>query len=151
VHELAGVNSRLDEIQAAVLRIKLRELDANNARRAAVAVQYSCELASTPLRLPSEAPDCASSWHLYVVRCGVARHALAAHLAAAGIETQIHYPLACHRQGAYAGAGFSSDDFPVTNRLQDKILSLPMGPALTKEDVAYVARACRGFFGTAAP
>jgi dTDP-4-amino-4,6-dideoxygalactose transaminase len=59
-------------------------------------------------------------------------------------------PLASHRQAAYAGAGFSSDDFPVTDRLQEEILSVPMGPALTTEDVAYVGRACRAFFGGAA-
>jgi dTDP-4-amino-4,6-dideoxygalactose transaminase len=151
VHEVAGVNSRLDEIQAAILRVKLRGLDADNARRAAAAAQYSRELSGTPLRLPLEAPECTSSWHLYVVRCGAARHALAEHLAAAAIETQIHYPLACHHQAAYAGAKFSSEDFPVTNRLQEEVLSLPMGPALTNEDVACVGRACRAFFGEAGP
>jgi dTDP-4-amino-4,6-dideoxygalactose transaminase len=142
-HDVAGVNSRLDEMQSAVLRVKLQHLDADNARRMAIANSYREALADTPVEL-MRIPDKASSvWHLFVVRTPK-RDALRDFLAARGIGTQIHYPVPCHQQGAYAGQAWPA--LPVTERLQSQILSLPMAPYLTADDVAYVGAQVRAFF-----
>jgi dTDP-4-amino-4,6-dideoxygalactose transaminase len=143
VHEELGTNSRLDELQAALLRVKLRHLDAWNARRAAVAVRYGELLADLSLGLPPASDaEAASSWHLYVVR-SAARDALAAGLREAGVETLIHYPRPPHRQAAYAGRG-PWPDLPIADELCDQVLSLPMGPHLPDASVVAVAEALRG-------
>ncbi|HYH43341.1 MAG TPA: DegT/DnrJ/EryC1/StrS family aminotransferase [Burkholderiales bacterium] len=150
VHEEAGVNSRLDELQAAFLRVKLARLDAENAARAAVARRYTQGLVHTPLVLPLESAGCVSSWHLYVVRCGTQRDALMAHLGRAGIETQIHYPTACHLQGAYAQLSVERADVALSAQMQDEIMSLPMSPALHEREVDSVIAACVSFFAKGA-
>lgn len=143
-HEVEGVNSRLDELQSAVLRAKLQHLDADNARRAAVAERYRAALADTPVEL-IRIPDAAQSvWHLFVVRTP-RRDVLRDYLSSHGIGTQIHYPVPCHRQQAYAGHAWPA--LPVTERLQSEILSLPMSPYLSPDDVAYVAGKVKAFFG----
>lgn len=142
-HDVAGVNSRLDEMQSAVLRVKLQHLDADNARRAAVADSYREALADTPVEL-IRIPDKAQSiWHLFVVRTP-RRDALRDYLTSRGIGTQIHYPVPCHRQGAFAHQAWP--ELPVTERLQSQILSLPMSPYLSADDVAYVAAQVKAFF-----
>ena len=140
VHQLAGVNSRLDELQAAFLRVKLRLLDAWNARRAAVAARYAEGLAGSGLVLPEVPAGIEPSWHLYVVR-SKERDALQARLAAAGIGSLIHYPLPPYRQQAYAGLGIDPARFPVSEALAAEVLSLPMGPHLSDAQVAAVIAA----------
>ena len=129
VNEEAGVNSRLDPIQAAVLRVKLKHLDDWTDRRRAVAAAYTAGLSETQLILP-HVPDWAEpAWHLYVVRTQE-REALQDRLTAAGIGTLIHYPIPPHMQGAYADLAICAGDLPVARDLARQVLSLPMGPHL---------------------
>ena len=129
VNEVAGYNSRLDPLQAAVLRVKLAHLDDWNARRAALAQVYLDGLRDTGLVLP-HVPDWAQpAWHLFVVRHRQ-RDDLQRALAEAGIGSLIHYPIPPHKQQAYAEAGYRADAFPVANRLAEEVLSLPMGPQM---------------------
>jgi dTDP-4-amino-4,6-dideoxygalactose transaminase len=144
-HDTPGVNSRLDELQAAFLRARLARLDGNNAARQALAADYGRALSGIAgLTLPVAANWAEPVHHLYVVRveAGKARRdALQAALKAAGVETLIHYPIACHRQGAFADLGFSADQFPLAGRLADEVLSLPFWPGMPQADVEAVAAA----------
>lgn len=142
-HDVAGVNSRLDEIQSAVLRAKLRHLDEDNARRVAVADRYREALAETPVELVRVPDEAQPVWHLLVVRTPK-RDALRDYLTSRGIGTQIHYPVPCHRQEAFARQAWPA--LPVTERLQSQILSLPMAPYLGADDVAQVAAQVKAFF-----
>jgi dTDP-4-amino-4,6-dideoxygalactose transaminase len=126
-HIEAGVNSRLDEIQAAVLRIKLRSLAADNLRRTQIALAYNEGLKSTGLMLPQVAAYAQSAWHLYVVRHS-RRDELAKKLEQAGVATVIHYPVSPHLQPAFADLRLQRGALPIAERLQDEVLSLPMGP-----------------------
>ena len=128
-HELKGFNSRLDELQAALLRVKLRHLDAWNAARQQLALAYLDGLAASGLVLPVVPPWASPVWHLFVVRTA-RRDALQQHLAQAGIGTLVHYPIPPHLQPAYADAGFQSGDFPIAEQLHREVLSLPMYPQL---------------------
>ncbi len=141
-HEIAGVNSRLDEMQAAILRVKLRHLTAGGERRRALAALYLTELAGCGVELPVEAPYARAVYHLFVVR-HARRDALMAALAERGIGTLIHYPLPLHLQPCFASLGGRPGDFPVAERAAGTILSLPMYPELTDEQVMTVARAVR--------
>lgn len=146
VHDVVGYNSRLDPMQAAVLRVKLRHLEAWNARRQEVAALYQRELAGVgDLRLPVVPAGRSSSWHLYVVRTA-RRDALRAHLEAAGIGTLIHYPVPPHLQKAYAGAGLDPARFRETERAAAEVMSIPMGPHLGLEAAGRVVEAVRAFF-----
>jgi dTDP-3-amino-3,4,6-trideoxy-alpha-D-glucose transaminase len=143
VHELAGANSRLDELQAAVLSVKLAHLAAHNARRAAVAERYTARL--RPLGLPlAHVPWGEHAWHLFVVR-HPERDALQAHLAARGVQTLVHYPIPPHHQAAYAPAAAAPRSFPIAERLAAEVLSLPMGPHLTPADADVVCDAVEAF------
>jgi dTDP-3-amino-3,4,6-trideoxy-alpha-D-glucose transaminase len=145
VHELLGSNSRLDEIQSAVLRIKLRHLDSWNARRRAIADRYATELADIPgLRLPTSAPRREHVWHLYVVDHD-SRDQLQKHLATQGIQTLVHYPIPPHLSSAFAPLGFTEGAFPIAERAARTHLSLPIGPHLSGENVTRVVDACRSF------
>lgn len=137
-HEVAGFNSRLDELQAAVLRAKLPYLDAENSARRACAAEYLRALQGAPLGLPQVLPGAEPVWHLFVV-CSTRRDALQAGLRERGIGTLVHYPLACHRQGAYAGQAWPP--LPLAERLQHEVLSLPIAPYLQAHDVRSVADA----------
>jgi dTDP-4-amino-4,6-dideoxygalactose transaminase len=140
VHEFMGVNSRLDPIQAAILRVKLSKLDSWNARRSEIASRYLKELQALPLVLPS-VPDWAEPvWHLFCVRTE-RRDALRQALADIGIETLIHYPIPPHRQAAYAD--FACLDFPIADTLSDTLISLPIGPAMSDAQVSAVIEAVR--------
>lgn len=141
VNEAQGRNSRLDPLQAAALRVKLRHLDTWNARRQHVATSYVAGLADTGLVLPAVPEYAAPVWHLFVVR-HPARDAFQKRLAAAGIETLIHYPVPPHRQEAYAGL-WEARAFPLTCRLADEVLSLPISPQLTDDEVAEVINQAR--------
>lgn len=142
VNEVQGYNSRLDPIQAAVLRVKLRHLDAWNARRAAVAKAYLDGLRDTGLMLPHVSDFAEPAWHLFVIR-HPQRDALQKRLGEAGIGTLIHYPIPPHKQSAYAAAGLSADAFPIASRIADEVLSLPMGPHLQQSESSEVVTAAR--------
>lgn len=141
---LKGFNSRLDELQAAVLRVKLPLLDADNARRREIAARYLAEIRNPAIRLPVPPPDQECVWHLFVVRTQH-REALQAHLDAAGIQTAIHYPIAPHKQAAYPE--LASLSFPLTEAVHREVLSLPMGPHLSAADVASVISAANAYEG----
>lgn len=140
-NEVRGINSRLDALQAALLRVKLRHLDEWNNRRRSVALLYAQLLAGTPgLTLPSAPPYATHVWHLFVVRHRD-RDALRTRLTDAGIETLIHYPVAPHCSKAYFGAAPPRGTFPIAERLADEVVSLPMGPHLCTEQIERVASA----------
>jgi dTDP-4-amino-4,6-dideoxygalactose transaminase len=132
VNEVQGVNSRLDELQAAVLGAKLPRLDEWNARRTRQAVRYTEELAGTRFGLPSVPAWAEPAWHLYVVRCAE-RDAVQRELRAAGVDTLIHYPIPPHRQEAYRTLDLAADGFPIASAMAGQVLSLPIGPHLTDD------------------
>ena len=137
-NEIKGYNSRLDELQAAFLRVKLGKLDEWNARRGEVATRYLAELAGLPdLTLPVTPEWAEPVWHLFVVR-HPKRDGLQQKLTEAGIGTLIHYPVPPHLSGAYADAGWKRGAFPIAEALADTVLSLPMGPHLAKEQTSHV-------------
>ncbi|WP_269181978.1 DegT/DnrJ/EryC1/StrS family aminotransferase [Modestobacter sp. VKM Ac-2985] len=143
-HDEVGWNSRLDEVQAALLSVKLRRLDEHNARRAAVARRYDEGLADLDLVLPEVAPGATSAWHLYVVRTPH-RDRLQEHLSGCGVETGVHYPVPPHRQAAFAGTPVALAHLPVADTLSREVLSLPMGPTLSPADQEFVIDAVRSF------
>lgn len=146
VNEVQGMNSRLDPVQAVVLRVKLKHLDDWNDRRRAIAARYTEGLTGTGLALP-HVPDWADPvWHLYVIRNAV-RDSLQARLTEAGISTLIHYPIAPHMQAAYAEAGLAPDALPLARQLASEVLSLPIGPHLTEAQAGHVIRAIAGWTG----
>lgn len=145
-NEVAGVNSRLDPIQAAVLRVKLEHLDAWTERRRALAAQYSLALRDIGLTLPY-VPDWAEpAWHLYVIRTHN-RDALQARLVEAGVSTLIHYPIPPHMQIAYQGARLDTERLPIAKELAATVLSLPMGPHLSELDLNETVSAIRASVG----
>jgi dTDP-4-amino-4,6-dideoxygalactose transaminase len=130
-NEAQGWNSRLDPLQAAFLRVKLRHLDEWNRRRGEHARGYMAALAGARgLSLPHAPGDAMPAWHLFVVRYD-RRDVLADQLAAAGIETHVHYPLPPHLSGAYAGMGLGPGSLPIAERLAHTVLSLPIGPHMS--------------------
>jgi len=142
-NERRGMNSRLDELHAAFLRVKLPYLDRENAMRAATASVYTHELEGlTELELPTPCPDGDPCWHLYVVR-HPRRDALRRRLAELGIHTMIHYPVAPHLQPAYVDRGGSPGLLPISERLHAEVLSLPMWPGMPADTVARVVDALR--------
>ena len=142
VNELRGFNSRLDPLQAAVLRVKLVHLDDWNARRKAIAAQYLTGLADCGLVLPQVPAFADPVWHLFVVR-HPRRDELQKRLAERGVGSLIHYPIPPHRQAAYADAGFAPGDFPLANMQAEQVLSLPMGPHLSRADADEVVQRVR--------
>jgi dTDP-3-amino-3,4,6-trideoxy-alpha-D-glucose transaminase len=153
-HEVIGTNSRTDELQAAILRVKLRRLDEWNARRAAIARRYLDGLAGAADLVPPAAAPWAEhaghAWHLFVVRAR-RREELRARLGAAGIGTMVHYPTAVHRTEAYADHGWRAGAFPIAERLAEQVLSLPIGPHLRDEQVAATLSAVLSAVHRAAP
>lgn len=146
-HDELGENSRLDTLQAAALDVKLRFLDDGNARRRAVAARYGEELAGVgDLALPRVREGAEHVFHLYVVQTG-RRDELQRHLKEQGVECLIHYPVPVHLQKAYSSAGWQPGDFPVTEKLAGRILSLPMSPVMTAEQIEGVVRAVKLFYG----
>ena len=137
-NEVRGYNSRLDEMQAALLRVKLKVLDQWNQRRTKVAQRYLKEIKSAPGLVLPLVPDWAEPvWHLFVIR-HPKRDELQQKLNAAGIGTLIHYPVPAHLSGAYADAGWKRGDFPLAENSADTVLSLPIGPHITNEQVGLV-------------
>ena len=146
-HEVIGINSRMDELTAAMLRVRLSRLAEWNLRRSAQARDYLAGLAGVgDLILPAVPEWAEPAWHLFVVRTS-RREALRAALEAAGVGTQIHYPIPPHLSGAYRSLGYSRGAFPIAERLADEVVSLPIGPHLSPSQTAYVIESVRAFFG----
>jgi dTDP-4-amino-4,6-dideoxygalactose transaminase len=145
LNEVKGFNSRLDTLQAAFLRVKLRHLDAWNTSRREIAERYRQELASLEhLSLPSVPEWAEPVWHVFAVH-HPRRDELQKHLRDGGIETLIHYPVPPHLSGAYADCGWKPGDLPITESLCNTVLSLPMWPGLTDEMVKRVVERLRSF------
>jgi dTDP-4-amino-4,6-dideoxygalactose transaminase len=139
-HEIVGYNFRLEGIQGAVLNVKLRHLDKWNDLRRAHAARYNELLRDSPLTLPREMPYARHVYHLYVVQ-SEARDRLQQTLSESGVQTGIHYPVPIHLQPAYASLGYGRGDFPEAERQARRVLSLPMFPELTEEQLKRVAEA----------
>jgi dTDP-4-amino-4,6-dideoxygalactose transaminase len=140
-----GVNSRLDELQAALLRVKLRYLAAANAGRRHVAARYHAGLSGLPLVLPAAAPWAEPVWHLYVIRVAD-RDRFMDHLAASGVAAQIHYPKLPHQQKAYADLKVDPDTVRVSEKVAREVVSLPIWPEMSDAMVDEVVAAVRSFF-----
>lgn len=145
-NEVPGYNSRLDELQAAFLRVKLKYLDEWNQRRVEVANHYLSQLSdlSSSLVLPAVPAWADPVWHLFVIR-HPRRDALQKHLADHGIQTIIHYPIPPHRSGAYQTLGLRQGEFPIAEQLASEVLSLPIGPHTGAGDVDAVCRALKAW------
>jgi dTDP-4-amino-4,6-dideoxygalactose transaminase len=144
-----GTNSRLDSLQAAILRVKLRHLERWNAERAERAGAYSEALDGVPgVVVPREREGARSAWHLYTVRVKE-RDALAEHLRSRGIGTAVHYPRPIHLQRSMAHLGGKAGDLPVSEQLSREVLCLPLYPELPMDDVRRVAGEVRAFAGRA--
>ena len=143
-HDLHGYNSRLDEIQAAILRVKLPHLHRWNARRAEIAHRYNAGLAGLPPTRPEVARGSTHVYHVYAL-LSEQRDLLQTFLADRGVATIIYYPLPLHLQKVYQGLGHRLGDFPVAEEISRKILPLPMYPELTDDQVDYVVRTIRQF------
>jgi len=143
-HARIGFNLRLDELQAAVLRLKLRHLDENNRRRLAIARRYDALFADTPIRTLTPQPDCEPVYHLYPLLADD-RDALNTYLQDEGIGTGIHYKIPGHRQPALQGHPHRCDDCPVTEDVCRSLVSIPMYPELTDAQVEFVADRVKTF------
>jgi dTDP-4-amino-4,6-dideoxygalactose transaminase len=137
-NDVKGYNSRLDELQAALLREKLKSLDNENAHRTRLAAIYTELLAATGVVLPIVPSRACAAWHLYVVR-SPERARLQEYLKQCGVGTMIHYPIPPHLQPAYAELGLARGAFPISEAIHDTVLSLPMGPHLNEDDIRQIA------------
>jgi dTDP-4-amino-4,6-dideoxygalactose transaminase len=141
-----GINSRLDEMQAAVLTVKLPLLDRNNARRADIAHRYNAAFAGLPVTVPAERAEIAHVYHLYVLACDD-REGLRKYLAEQQILAGVHYPVAAHRHGGYAArVSISATGLHRTEQLVSRIISLPIFPELTDAEVERVIAAVVSYF-----
>ena len=134
-HAVKGYNARLDELQAAFLRVKLKHLDAQTEIRRKISALYSSQLRN--VIVPYVIRDAVPAWHLYVIRTN-ARDQLRRRLRDRNVRTLIHYPVPPHLQGAYASQGYSKGDFPISEMIHEQVLSLPMGPTLSCSDIQSV-------------
>jgi dTDP-4-amino-4,6-dideoxygalactose transaminase len=138
-YEIKGINSRLGELQAAILTTKLQWLDSWNERRRQIADSYRASIGNPLVRTPATMDYAAHAWHLYVIR-HPERDRLAAALAERGVATLIHYPVPIHLQRAYSDLGLREGAYPVAEAAASEVLSLPMFPQLTEDEIAYVCR-----------
>lgn len=147
-HEVVGVNSRLDSMQAAILRIKLRRLDGYAAARNAAAACYDGAFTGMEhLHTPVRSAFSTHVFHQYTLRItGGQRDALKKHLEANGVPCMIYYPVPCHLQNAYKGTRFPEGSLPVTERLCAEVLSLPMSTELDQEQLAHITATVKGYF-----
>lgn len=145
-HQIIGENSRMDELQAAFLSLKLEKLNEWNTERQQIAAYYTKSLIGiAELTLPQTAPHATSVFHLYVVRTPK-RDLLQKHLAEKGIETIIHYPVPPHLQEAYKESGYKKGDFLITEEISNTCLSLPLFPKMTTDEMDYVISSVKEFF-----
>lgn len=135
VHDYAGCNSRIDELQAAILDVKLRYLDVDNERRKQIASRYISEVQNPLIRIPQSDRDCV--WHIFPVLCEK-RDALQHYLRESGVEPQIHYPIPPHRQRALSAYSFSASDYPLSTLISNQELSIPCHPAMTDDQVEFI-------------
>lgn len=135
IHQYKGLNSRLDEMQAAVLSVKLKYLDKNNERRKEIASYYSTNIKNDIFILPTVSDKESHVFHLYVIRCQQ-RAKVITSLSQNGIQTQIHYPVSIHKQPAYAE--LASQSLPIAERLQDEVFSIPLHPSLTDDELSRI-------------
>ena len=141
-HIFKGINSRLDEIQAAVLDLKLPQLDADNEKRRQISKYYRENIKNPKIILPQAYDEKAHVWHVFVVRCEN-RENLQNYLAKNGIETNIHYPTPPHKQGAYKELSHLS--FPVSEKIHEEVISIPISPVMTLDDAENVVRIINDF------
>ena len=137
-----GVNSRLDEVQAAILSVKLRALDQDNNRRREIARQYLQQISNPALELPEPGPEESHVWHLFVVRTD-RRAEFQQHMTDRGIGTLIHYPIPPHRQPAFGE--WAARSYPISEKIHNTVISLPLNTAMTDADVAETIAACNAF------
>ncbi|MEK6299789.1 MAG: DegT/DnrJ/EryC1/StrS family aminotransferase [Acidobacteriota bacterium] len=145
-NEDKGMNSRLDELHAALLRVRLEHLDKWNARRTRIAGMYLEGLKTADVMLPAVADGADPVWHLFVIR-SKRRDELQRYLKSVGVSTLVHYPVPPHLQKAYLEMGFGEGSLPVSETIHREALSLPMGPHLSDEDVICVIEAVQSFVG----
>ena len=147
-HDTIGVNSRLDTIQAAILRVKLRHLDEFNEARRSAASRYDSELSGLPgISVPARSPFSTHIFHQYTLRIGNGRRdSLRECLENEGIPSMIYYPVPLHMQKAYLHLGYAPDDFPLTSRLTGEVLSLPMHTELDEEQLSWITGCIRSKF-----
>lgn len=143
-NKVVGVNSRLDEIQAGLLRVRLLHLDEQNGERSGLAAEYLRRINNPYIILPKLKEGCTHVWHQFVIRCAQ-REALIGHLNALGVDTIIHYPVPPHLSEAYSGLGLKAGSLPFTERLAGEVLSIPMYNGMTREEQAYVIGALNSF------
>lgn len=143
-NKVVGANSRLDEIQAGLLRVRLRHLPELTAERRELADRYSRELKNEQILLPQVRTGCDSVWHQYVIRCSK-RDELIRYLDNLGIGTIIHYPIPPHLSEAYAYLGHRRGEFPITEEYADTVLSIPMYNGMTPEEQEYIIEALNSF------
>jgi dTDP-4-amino-4,6-dideoxygalactose transaminase len=147
-HDLEGVNSRLDGLQAAILSVKLKHLDEWTEKRRRAAYLYNELLKDTSLKTPVELEDVRAVYHLYVIRArNGSREGLIDHLGRQGISTGIHYPIALPKLKAYSHRNFGAWDFPRAAEASGEILSLPMYPELTEQQIRHIVDSIRSFGG----
>ncbi len=145
-NDFVGTNSRLDELQASLLRVKLAHLDELNEERINIAKVYTDKISSDVVKKPSIRPGSNSTWHQYVVHVKHdKRDALAEHLKSCGIGTIIHYPIPPHLSDAYSYLGYKAGDYPITEQYANEILSLPMYNGMTHEEINYVVEKINEF------
>ena len=143
ISQFPGYNSRLDEIQAAILRVKLKHLDADNTKRIALANQYEKQFSSLPVKLPEKRSECSHVYHLYVIEVEC-RDALVDHLKSNGVIAGIHYPVPAHLMPAFATHPHFT--LPQTEHIVGRVLSLPMYPELNSADQTQVVNKLKDFF-----
>ena len=145
-NSVIGTNSRLDELQAALLRVKLRHLNELQKERDYLAGKYLEKISNPLIELPLVADKCTSVWHLFVISCE-RREELMAYLTKNGIQTLIHYPVPPHLQEAYKDLGYKDGDFPIAEGYARSVLSLPLYIGMTDEEIEYVIEKINGFKG----
>ena len=145
-NDVIGYNSRLDELQAAILSVKLKYLDLENEHRVQMACKYNILLSSVgDLVLPKIAENCTSVYHIYSIRTKK-RDDLQKYLNSQDISTMIHYPLPPHLQKAYIDLGYKKGDFPIAEEIANTSLSLPIGPHLSVDETEYICEKIKHFF-----
>ena len=139
VHSILGVNTRLDPVQAAVLRVKLKYLEAWNQRRKIVAQTYLEQLSELPIRLPYPEDGVEHAWHLFCIQTE-GRDQLRTALYNNGVETLIHYPIPPYKQAAYVNLGLNPQEFPITDAISSTLISLPVCPAMAEYQIEFVVK-----------